>query len=207
MLGVDEAVIGFVGLVEGGKAAGVLGPGKAAAVDDRAAERGAVAAEKFRQRMHGDVGAVIERLQQDRGGDRVVDDQRHAMAMRDLRQRLDVADIAGGIADRLGEDRLGVLVDQLLDGVRLVAVGEAGGDALARQDVAEQGVRGAVELRHGDDVAAGVGEVDEREMQRRLSGGDRERADAAFEFGDALFKNRRWSDWRSGCSDSLRLRG
>ncbi len=63
------------------------------------------------------------------------------------------------------------------------------GDALARQDVREQGVRRAVELRDRDDVAAGVGEIDEREMQRRLSGRDRERADAAFEFGDALFKN------------------
>ena len=62
MLGVDHAVIGFVGLVEGGKALGVIGPGETAAVDDRAAERGAVAAEKFGQRMNGDIGAVIERL-------------------------------------------------------------------------------------------------------------------------------------------------
>ena len=111
------------------------------------------------------------------------------MAMRDLCQRLDVADIAGGVADRLGEDRLGVFVDQSFDGVGLVALGETGGDALTRQDMAEQRVRGAVELRHGDDVAAGVGEVDEREMQRRLTAGDRERADAAFEFGNALFKH------------------
>ncbi len=72
----------------------------------------------------------------------------------------------------------------------LVALGEAPGDALARQDVAEQRVRGAVELRNGDDVAAGVGEIDEGEMQRGLAGRDRERADAAFEFGDALFENR-----------------
>ena len=71
----------------------------------------------------------------------------------------------------------------------------------------EQGVRRAVELRHRDDVAAGVGEIDEREMQRRLSGGDRERADAAFEFGDALFENRRGRIRRSGCSDSLPPRG
>ena len=173
-----------------GKAAGVFRPGKTSAVDDRAAERGAVAAEKFRQRMNRDIGAVIERLQQDRRRDGIVDDQRHAVAMRDLGQRLDIADVAGGIADGLGEHRLGVVVDQLLDGVRLVAVGEAGGDALARQHMAKQGVRGAVELRHGNDVAAGVGEIDEREMQRRLSGGDRERADAAFELGDALFQNR-----------------
>ncbi len=101
LLGVDQPVIGGVGLVEGGKAAGVFRPGKAAAVNDRAAEGGAVAAEKFRQRMNGDIGAVVERLEQDRGCDRVVDDQRYAVAMGDLRQRLDIADIAGRIADGL----------------------------------------------------------------------------------------------------------
>ena len=85
--------------------------------------------------------------------------------------------------------RLGIVVDQLLDGVRLIAVGKARRDALARQDVRKQGVRCSVELRHGYDVAAGVGQIDQSEMQRRLSGGDRERSDAAFEFGDAFFKN------------------
>ena len=147
-------------------------------------------AEEFRQRMNGDIGAVIERFEQDRGRDGIVDDEWHAVAMRDFRQRLDVTDIAGGIADGFGKNRLGVLVDQLLDRIGLVAVGKAGGDALARQYVREQGVRGAVELRNGDDVAAGVGEIDQREMQRRLSGGDRECADAAFEVGNALLENR-----------------
>ena len=156
--------------------------------------------------MHDDVGAVLDRLQQDRRRHRVVDDQRHAVAMRDLGQRLDVADIAGGIADGLAEHRLGVLVDQLFDRVGLVAVGEAARDALARQDVAEQRVRRAVELRHGDDVAAVVGEIDEGEMQRGLSGRDRKRADAAFELGDALLEHGAWSDWRCGCSENLRLR-
>src|SRR5580658_7303862 len=54
LLGVDQSVIRGVGLVEGGKAAGVFGPWKTAAVDDRAAERGAVTAEKLGQRMNGD---------------------------------------------------------------------------------------------------------------------------------------------------------
>ena len=84
---------------------------------------------------------------------------------------------------------LGIVVDQLLDGIRLVAVGKARRDALTRQDVSKQGVRRSVELRHGNDVSAGVGQIDQSEMQRRLSGCDRERSDAAFEFGDALFKN------------------
>jgi hypothetical protein len=139
--------------------------------------------------MHRDVGAVVEGLQQDRRRDRVVDQQRHAMAVRDLRQRLDIADIAGGISDGLGEHRLGVLVDQFFDRVRLVAFGETAGDALPRQYMSKQRIRRAVELRNGNDIAAAIGEIDEREMQRRLTARDRERADAAFEFGDALFEH------------------
>jgi hypothetical protein len=188
-LGIDEAVIGGIRLVEGREAVGVVFPGEATAVDDGAAHRGAMAAQKFRQRMHRNVGAVVERLQQDRGCHRVVDDQRHAVAVRDLRQRLDIADIAGGIADGLGEHRLGVLVDQPLDRIGLVAVGKASFDTLARQHVTEQRMRGAVELGHGHDVAAIIGGIDERKMQRGLTGCDRKRADAAFELGNALFKN------------------
>jgi hypothetical protein len=90
--------------------------------------------------MHDDVGAVVDRLEQDRRRHRVVDDERHAVTVRDLRQRLDVADVAGRIADGLAEHRAGVLVDQLLDRIGLVAVGEAGGDALARQDVSANSV-------------------------------------------------------------------
>src|ERR1700736_6453422 len=70
LLDINETVIGRIGLVEGWKAAGVVRPGEATTVYDRAAERGAVAAEKIRPRMNGDVGAVVEGLQQDRRGDR-----------------------------------------------------------------------------------------------------------------------------------------
>ena len=75
MLGVDQAVIGRVGLVEHREAARVRFPREAAAVDDGAAERRAVAAQEFRQRMDDDVGAVIDRPQQDRRRHGVVDDR------------------------------------------------------------------------------------------------------------------------------------
>jgi len=51
-------------------------------------------------------------------------------------------------------------------------------------------MRGAIELWHRHDVAAVIGEVDDREMQRRLAGADRERGDAALELGDALLEHR-----------------
>jgi hypothetical protein len=42
-----------------------------------------VAAEKLRQRVHDDVGAVLDRLAQIGRGQRVVDDERHAGALGD----------------------------------------------------------------------------------------------------------------------------
>jgi hypothetical protein len=68
-------------------------------------------------------------------------------------------------------------------------LGEAHGDALARQHVREQRVGGAVELRHGDDVAAQLGDVEHGVVQRRLAAGDAERFHAAFEGGDAAFQH------------------
>ena len=62
-------------------------------------------------------------------------------------ERFDVADIAGRIADALAEHRAGVVVDQRRDGLGAVARGEARLDALAAQDMGEQRVGRAVELR------------------------------------------------------------
>ena len=78
----------------------VLRPVEGAGIDDDAAERIAVAAEEFRQRMHDDVGAVVDRADQIGRRQRVVDDQRHAGLARDRRDRLDIGDAAGGIGDR-----------------------------------------------------------------------------------------------------------
>jgi hypothetical protein len=94
--------------------------------------------------MDCDIGAVVEGFQQDRRRDRVIDNQRYAVTMSDFRQSFNVANIAGRIADSLGKDSLGVTIDKLFDCLRLIAVGKAGRDALARQDVGEQGVRRSV---------------------------------------------------------------
>jgi hypothetical protein len=62
-------------------------PGKTTAVDDRAAERGAVPAHELGERVHDDVGAMVDRAQQDRSRHRVVDDERNAVTRGDRRQR------------------------------------------------------------------------------------------------------------------------
>ncbi len=99
--------------------------------------------------------------------------------------------LPAGFPIELAENRLGIFVDQALDGVRLVALRKAAGDALARQDVRQQRVRRAVKLGDRHDIAAGVGQIDDGEMQCRLTGADRKRTDPALEFGDPRFENGR----------------
>ena len=140
-----------------------------------------MAAEELRHRLHHDIRAELDGPQQHRRGDGVVDDQRHALRMRDRGQCLDIADIAGGVADGLAEDRDRILVDQLCDIVGLVRGGEARRHAHARQDVGEERVCRAIELRHRHDVAAGIGDAEHRVMERRLARSEAERAGAAMQ--------------------------
>src|ERR1700723_1430198 len=96
---IDHPVIGFVRLAERSKALWMLRPREAPAVDDRAAERCAMSSKKFRQRMDDNVGAVVEWLEKNRRGHRIVDYQRNALTVGYFGERFNVADIAGRISD------------------------------------------------------------------------------------------------------------
>ena len=150
-----------------------------------------MAAEKFGQRMDDDIGAVVDRAQQDRRRHSVVDDERNAAPLADLGQRLDVADVAGWIADALAEDGARIVVDQLFDRLGRIRLGKANRDPLARQEMRKQRVRRAIELRHRHDVGAQVGEIEDRVIERRLTGARAQRFDAALELGDAPLQHRR----------------
>ena len=70
-------MIGRVGRVEQRLASGMRFPVEIAAIDDHAADRGAVPADIFGGRVNDDRGAVFERPAQERGC-RIVHDQRNA---------------------------------------------------------------------------------------------------------------------------------
>ena len=67
-------------------------------------------AHKLGERVHHDIGAVLDRAQQHRRGHGVIHHEWDAVPVRHLRQRLDIADVAGRIAYALAVDgaRLGV---------------------------------------------------------------------------------------------------
>ena len=97
-LGELHAVIAGAGLGDGGVLAG---PGELAAIDDDAADGGAVAAHELGGRVHDDVRAVLDGAAQVGRGHGVVDDQGHAGLVRDLGHRLDIQHVHARIGDGL----------------------------------------------------------------------------------------------------------
>ena len=59
----------------------------------------AVAADELRQRVHDDIRAVLDGPGYKGRGKRIIDDERHAVIVRDFGDRLDIQDIAARIAD------------------------------------------------------------------------------------------------------------
>ena len=126
-------MIGDVGFVQSLELLLVLRPGEFSRVDDDAADRVAMAAEVLGERMHDDIGAVLDGPAQIGRRHGVVDDERNAMSMRDVGEVLEVGDVAERVADRFAVDGLGAAVDLPLEGLRITVVGEAHLDAELRQ--------------------------------------------------------------------------
>lgn len=88
-------------------------------------------------RVHDDVGTLFNRPPQKGRGNGVIDDQRNAGGVRNLCQAFNINNAAGRVTDRLTENGFGALIDQLGNACKVVLVGKAGFNALARQGVGE----------------------------------------------------------------------
>ncbi len=153
--GIGEAVIGRIGLDKVAKAAG-LGPVKFATVDDDAGDAVAVSAEEFCGRMDDDIRAPLDGIAKDGRGNRVIDDERQAMFMRDGREFFQVDHIELGIAEGFGIDGASAIIDGFAQSVVVVGFDEADFDAELGQGVVEQIVGAAIERSGGDNLVAGI---------------------------------------------------
>ena len=86
-------------------------PIEVTAVDDHTAQRGAVAADELGCGVDNDVGAMLQRTEQIRGAESVVDDNRQTVLLGDLGDGVDVGDVRVGVAERLEIDDRGVVLD------------------------------------------------------------------------------------------------
>ena len=102
---------------------------------------------KLGQRVHDDIGAVLDRSQQHWRCHRIVHNERDAVPVRHLRQCFDIADVAGRIADALAEDGARLSVDQSLNRFRMIGLGKMCCHTLSGQNMREQRMSRAVQLR------------------------------------------------------------
>jgi len=85
--------------------------GNGAAVDEDPADGRPVAREPLGRRLPNQIRAVVERPAEVRRRKGVVDEQRDAVVVGDIRDPPDVGGDQGGVPDRLDVDVSGVLVD------------------------------------------------------------------------------------------------
>ena len=175
LLGEDEAVIAGVRLGHRRDLPFAL-PVEPAAVDDRAADGDAVAADPFGDRVHDEVGAEFDRPAEIGRRERVVDQERHAGRVRDLR------DAGMSSTSRPGLPIVSPITSRVFSRIaarkpRVARLDERRGDAEARQRLGQQIDRAAVERGRGDDVVAGAEQRRDGEMHRRHAARRADRAD------------------------------
>ena len=162
----DDAVIAGIGFGQLRKFSR-RAPVEAAAIDDDAADRDAVAADPFGRRVHDDIGAKLDRPAEIGRRKRVVDQQRNFGVMRDGGDLRDIQHFEAGIADGLADHQARIGLDRRAECVEIARFYKCGGDAEARQRMRQQVDGAAIERGGGDDMVAGIEQRGDRQMQRR----------------------------------------
>lgn len=111
------------------------------------------------------------------------------VAVRDLGDRLEVREVGVRIAEGLEIHELGVVLDRVFEGLRVVHINEGRGDAVVFQGVAQQVVGAAVDVLGGHDVITALRDVAHRVIHGRCAGCHRKAGRAAFERRDAVFEH------------------
>ena len=92
--------------------------------------------------------------------------------VRDLGDGAGVEHLRDGVGHRLGEERAGLGAHRGAPGIRVVLVDERDLDAPVGERVLQEVDRAAVQLPRRDDVLTLLGQGEERERDRGLTGGD-----------------------------------
>ncbi|OUE07412.1 hypothetical protein CMsap09_00590 [Clavibacter michiganensis] len=192
--GTAAVAVGPAGAAEGALGLGQVreelrprGPVEGAAVDDHAAEHRSVSREELARGVHHHVGAVLDRAEQVRGRERVVDHERQAVPVRDVRDAREVEQVVlrvrDGLAEqhaRRGRDPAGPLVEVA------VVVHEVDPDAEPAEVLAEEAAVALVDAARGEDPVAGLQDREKRGGGRRLPAREEDRLGAALELGEPL---------------------
>ena len=147
-----------------------VAPVERARVHDHAAHARAVSADPFRGRLHKHMHPVPQRLaNRAAGAERIVDDQREIVLLRQGCERLEIRHGEPRIADRFQVDRLGLRIDQGLEARHLHAIGKPCLDPDVFEGVFKLIVGAAVEVRGRDKIITHRSNIIDREKLRRVT--------------------------------------
>jgi hypothetical protein len=135
------------------------------------------------------IRAVLDRPEQQRRRDGVVHHERNPVVVRHLRDRLEIRDVVGRVADGLDVEEPRVVVDQPRERVRGRRVGKPGLDPEILEGVGEQRVRPAVQGFRRHEVLPRARDVQHRQRDRRGTRRDAQRAHAAIQRGHTFFEH------------------
>ena len=133
----DEAVVRRVGIGEAGELI-VLEVIELATVDDDTTEAGSVTANELCSAMHHDISSVLDRTNEVRGTECVVDNQWDAVTVCDLSRALDIRNVRVRVAKGLDIHEFCIWLDGSLERIVVVGVDECRVDAVLRQGMLQQ---------------------------------------------------------------------
>ena len=131
-----DAVIARVRLSDRRILAGCL-PVELAGINNDAAEGRAVAADELGSRVNNDISAVLNRTDEVRGTESVVDYERQTVLVRNLCDSLDIRNIGIRVAESLDVNRLSIVLDSAFQFFQIVCINEGGLNAELRQSMCQ----------------------------------------------------------------------
>lgn len=148
-----QVVVRRIRLVEQGEL-GVL-PVELARFNDHTANCSTVASNPLGERVHNNISAVLQRLENARRREGGVNDQRELVLVSNLGDCGDVAEIQRRVADGFHEEAASARSDGLLEVLGVACIDEVTLDVVRlREDVCEHGVGAAVQVGRGHDLVA-----------------------------------------------------
>ena len=164
-------------------------PVELAGLNDDAAERRAVAAEELRCGVNDDVSAVLDRTEQVRSSEGVVNYKRKAMAVCDFCNRVYIRKVAVRVAEGLKEDCSRVSLDGILNLFQVSRVNEGSGNIVKRKRVLQKVVGSAVDRLLRYDMTAVSGKCFNRVRDGCCTGSNCKCCAAAFKGCNSFFEN------------------
>ena len=157
------------------------------AIDDNTAHSCAVTIYPLGSRINHDVCAPIEWVTQEASRTKgVIHHKWHILTLRHLCQRLQIGHVAGRVAHTLGVDALGLVVNQRLEVLCLLALGDAAVDTQLAQRDTELIVGATIEERRCNDIVTCLCQGSDSQKYSRHSRRHCQRTHSIIESRDTL---------------------